>query len=272
MGLKTFLIGTFPGRLLMMLPRAWMALKGTLPPLLQIFPWVVRSREYVNFTYDTTDLSQYALCAMAAQVAGVDIQQCRTYVRELLEDQELAGYLREQTEKSDRKWSSDAEFRPGKRLFYYVMVRARKPQQVVEAGVDKGLGAVIISKALQKNRDEGFAGEYTGIEFNTTQSCALYTAYPRRSGTLVYGSSPDVVRAFPQPINLFIHDTLNESGHVQKQFDALLGRLAPDGVVLAPWTTQQLMDIATANGKRFLSHHEETKNHWYAGARLFAMF
>ncbi|MGU9956682.1 MAG: hypothetical protein ACNYPI_03275 [Arenicellales bacterium WSBS_2016_MAG_OTU3] len=44
--------------------------------------------------------------------------------------------------------------------------KSTKPKTVIETGIDKGMGSVVLASALLRNIEEGFPGEYFGTDIN----------------------------------------------------------------------------------------------------------
>jgi hypothetical protein len=270
--LKQVAYGTPFGRALMIVPRVVSAVRSSGQPLLYVLPWAVASREYTNFSYETTAVSRVGLCGMVAVIANTDIRSVAAFADELQSNTELADHVRADHADSDRKWTSDPQFRPGRRMLYYLLVRALKSGFVVEAGVDKGLGAAIICEALRRNAAEGHAGDYLGIENNPVQQSSIYARFPHKRGEIRHGNSPDVIHTIARKIDLFVHDTTPDPVHVGTQLDALQGHMAEHGVFASTWALPQIVEYAARNGKRLLMHKDEPARHWYLGSRCMAVF
>lgn len=256
----------------MIVPRVVNAVRSSGQPLLNVLPWAVASREYTNFSYETTDVSRAGLCGMVAVIANADIRTVAAFADELRSNAELAEHVRADHADSDRKWASDPQFRPGRPMLSYLLVRALKSGFVVEAGVDKGLGAVVICEALHRNAAEGYTGDYIGIESNPLQRSSIYSRFPHKRGEIRHGNSPDVIRTIARKIDLFVHDTTPDPEHVGAQLAALQGHIAERGVLASAWAVPQFVEYAARNGKRVLMHKDEPARHWYPGSRLIAVF
>ncbi len=270
--LKRIGYGTPIGRALMIVPRIARAARIAGKPLLYVLPWAFTSREYTIFAYDTTAVSRAGLCGMVAVIANSDIGSITAFSEELESNAELAAHVRTDHAQSDRKWSSDPQIRFGRRMLYYLLIRALKSGFVVEAGVDKGLGAAIICEALRRNAADGHPGDYLGIENNPLQRSSIYGGFVHKRGEIRQGDSPEVIRTITRKIDLFVHETSTDPSHVAAQFEALQGRMAERGVFASPWALPQFTEHATNNGKRLLMHKEEPVRHWYPGSRLTVIF
>jgi hypothetical protein len=270
--LRQVVYGTPVGRALMIVPRVVSAARSSGQPLLHVLPWAVASREYTNFSYETTDASRAGLCGMVAVIANAEIRTVAPFADELRSNAELAEHVRAEHADSDRKWASDSQFRPGRLMLYYLLIRALKSGFVVEAGVDKGLGAVIICEALRRNAAEGYTGDYLGIESNPLQRSSLYSRFPHKRGEIRHGNSADVIDTIARKIDLFVHETTPDPDHVGAQLAALEGHIAQRGVFASPWALPQFVEYAARNGKRVLMHKDEPADHWYPGCRFIAVF
>jgi len=238
------------------------------PRLGQVLAWSVRSREIANFTYETTRESQLVLAAVVAEIANRPPSEIVGYINELAADRELAEHVADVARAPESRWSVDPGFKPGRRLAFYLLARALKPRRVVEAGVDKGLGALLVSRALTLNRAEGHAGDYLGIELDPSKPIPLYERWPDRVGQIIRGSSTDILRKQAAPIDLFIHDTVPEAGHMTEQLATVRLLMAPVGVIASTWTTPELINHALQHGLKLLTHQEETMDHWFPGDRV----
>ncbi len=251
-------------------PRAVAAMKAArlLPRLGQVLDWSVRSREIVNFTYDTTRSSKVILCAAVAEIIGRPIAESLVHLDELEADRDLADYVATANATPEARWQIDPGFRPGRRLAYYLIARGLKPARIVEAGVDKGLGAVLLSRALALNAAGGHPGEYLGIEHDRAKPIALYDGYPGKLGHIVRDDSLAVIRTLTPGIGLFIHDTIADHDHMTAQLEAVAPLMHPRGVLVSTWTTPAVLDHVTRHGLGLLTHQEEPIDHWFPGDRM----
>jgi hypothetical protein len=235
--------------------------------------WLFRSREYTSFTYNPSELTVYSQAAYVHAVSGCGIRAAEAFARELLEDEDFARYIARQHADSDRKWASNAQFRPGHRLINYMLVRALKPELVVEAGVDKGLGAAIICNALNRNVQDGKPGDFIGIEYNPIQSCQIFEKYHRRVGKILRGDSVEIVRTLDRSIDLFFHETTSEQQHVEAQLAALSGKMTRGFVLQSPFWAKVFYDFGLNENKNVLVHQDDTLDHYKPmGVRVVAVF
>jgi len=272
--LKQALLSTPAGRVALVGPRALMALKASrvAPRLGSVLAWSVRSRETVNFTYETTRESNMLLAGTVAELTGRPMQEMVGYLDELASDKTLAQYVSRAAEAPESRWNVDPGFHPGRRLAFYLIARSLKPSCVVEAGVDKGLGAVLLSRALRRNASEGRAGDYLGIDINREKRIGLYEGYEGKVGRILRGDAIELMRAAQDSVDLFIHDTTPEPGHLIAMLEAVRPRMSRNGVIASTWTTAALIDYAVANGLKLLTHQEDTVHHWFHGDRMAFLY
>ena len=64
----------------------------------------------------------------------------------------------------------------------------KKPKIVVETGIDKGLGSVLLCSALLKNKEDGFEGRYYGTDINPKAGYLLSGKY-LKVGEILFGDS-----------------------------------------------------------------------------------
>lgn len=260
------------GRVLLLGPRAWIAAREILRPVRKVLPWLIESREYTNWSYNTTKVNQLILCAFVHEISRCQMPQIFSYLDEITQDIDVVKFVRERALLSDRRSSQDETFRPGRRLAQYLLVRALRPRLVVEAGVDKGLGAMIICRALARNRAEGAPGDFLGFELNRSQACDLYVSCPWKTGLLRWGDSTELLLQSDTQIDLFFHETTPEPTHVSSQIAALERRMASPSVLLSPWVVEPLARYSVSRGLRLLTHQDEPIDHWYRGSTSMAVF
>lgn len=234
--------------------------------------WWVTSREVTNFTYDLRETNRGHLAGFLAAVSGAKLAAVLGWMRELEEDAALREQLRRATAASPDAAFSDAEPRYGRRLGWYVLVRALKPGVVVESGVDKGLGACVLGAALARNADEGRPGFYIGLDRNPDAGF-LFGGGAARHGELRVGDAIEGLKQIER-IDLFIHDSDHSPAHEAREYETLESRLSEGAVVLSDnaHVTGELFAFAQRSGRRFLFFAEQPREHWYAGGGIGAAF
>jgi predicted O-methyltransferase YrrM len=147
------------------------------------------------------------------------------------------------------------------------MLRARRPELVVETGTDKGLGTCVLAAALLRNAAEGHPGRVLSMDINPDAGY-LARAQPWSSvAELVPGDSVASIEALAGPVDVFLHDSDHSGGHERAELAAVEPRLAAGALLLTDnvTSTNVLARHAEATGRRFLAFTERPARHWYPG-------
>jgi len=263
---RNFAKGTLAGRIMMMPWRLWCACRVTLKPVWSSVGWVFNSREHYNYTYNLHPVSIDYLVAMLAVVTGKSRSEIAGYIREIQTDEQLKRHVVEQTQRSPERYVADTEVRFGRRMGWYAAVRALKPKVVVETGVDKGLGSVVLVAALQRNTAEGSPGKHIGIDINPKAGYLLQAPYGQPS-RMIYADSLATLAGLDEPVDLFIHDSDHSPEFEMKEYSAVTPKLSPNGVILSDNAahTDELLKWASERDREFLYYGEKPIGHWWPG-------
>ncbi|BCJ70822.1 hypothetical protein CS0771_03660 [Catellatospora sp. IY07-71] len=229
--------------------------------------WLVTSREHHNYTYDLTKLNLEHLAWFVSVVAEVPVADVRAWVAEIEADTALRTHIERTTANAARRGLADRHVRYARRLGWYALIRARKPQHVVETGVDKGLGTCVIAAALLRNAAEGHPGRVTSLDINP-EAGYLAKAQPWADVVdLVIGDSIASIGALDRPVDMFLHDSDHSAAHEQREFTAIEPHLAERALLLTDNVTYTtvLLKHAEKTGRRFLAFKEQPVRHWYPG-------
>jgi predicted O-methyltransferase YrrM len=229
--------------------------------------WLFTSREHHNYTYDLTRLSREHLAWLVSVVCEVPVKQVRAYFAELDGDDALRRHIEHATVASARRGLADRRVRYARRIGWYALVRAARPQHVVETGVDKGLGTCVLAAALLRNAAEGNPGRVTSLDINP-EAGYLAKARPWSDVVdLVIGDSITSIAALDRPVHFFLHDSDHSVAHERREFEAVEARLAPGALLLTDnvTVTDVLAEHAERTGRRFLAYRETPHRHWFPG-------
>jgi predicted O-methyltransferase YrrM len=253
--------------------RLYIALSFSFKPFLEIPGWLVRSREFSNFTSDLNDLDEKYLASFVSVITGRQLGQIESYIRELKENADLKAHIARGTSASKYRYISDPEARYGCRIGWYAFVRALKPKVVVETGVDKGLGTCVIAEALRRNTLEGFPGTVIGLDI-MPEAGFLFTEPYSSYGRIVFGSSLDSLKSLPKGIDIILHDSDHRAEYESAEYEAAADKLSDDALILSDNSqcTASLFEFARATGRQFLFCNGEPKCHWYRGYGIGAAF
>ena len=123
--------------------------------------WLLRSREHTNYTDNLTPRNLEHPAWWVATLTAVPVQQVRAVIVEAQSGGELHENIRHGIKANDRCGLADRKVRLGRRLGWYALVRALRPDHVVETGTDKGHGSVGVDIFL---RDSLHAFEHEAAE------------------------------------------------------------------------------------------------------------
>jgi predicted O-methyltransferase YrrM len=242
-------------------------------PITQIPKWLVNSKEVANFTYDLSDKNKMYMVQFISVVTGCDVKVIKKYIQEIEGNKDLIKKIKSKIEVSNYRYMADKEIHFGRRICWYAFVRAVKPKVVVETGVDKGLGACILTAALLKNSQEGFKGVYFGTDIDPSAGYFLDKPYDK-FGTILYGDSIESLKKLKGKIDIFINDSDHSAGYEKKEFQTIKNKLSSKAIIIGDnsHVTAELSKFAEETGKKFLFFHEEPKDHWYPGGGVGVAF
>jgi Methyltransferase domain len=265
--LTTALVKTpFVGRVALFAYRTQFALGHFRKPVSHLFKWLIHSRETTNFTYDLEEKNKRYLAAVVADVVDADFLEIMTYFKEIEEDDDLRKHIAAATQRSDWAITADKDVRLGSRIGWYAIARAMKPQIVIEAGVDKGLGSCVIAAALKRNAREGHAGRYYGLDINPKAGYLLSGEYAVH-GSMLYGDSVRSLEQFDGIIDLYISDSDHSADYEAREYAAITNKLSDRAIVLGDnsHVTDKLLEFSLATDRRFAYFQEKPFEHWYPG-------
>jgi hypothetical protein len=253
--------------------RATIPIRYYLPKVRLVPRWLVASRETTNFTYDLTEQSRQYLANTISAVTGVAVAQADSFISEPAIDADLLSHIAAVTRVSQRRAISDQIPRFGRRLGWYAFVRAIKPKLVVETGVDKGLGSVLLCAALLRNRSEGHEGFYFGTDINPEAGFLLAGKWAE-VGKIIYGDSIASLRTISQQIDLFVNDSDHSAGYELEEYRTVRPNLAPNAIILGDnsHTSRSLCAFARESERKFLFFSEQPLEHWYPGGGIGICF
>ncbi len=239
----------------------------------QILKWGIHSREDTNYTYHLTEINRGYLADFISVVTQADKKQILHYFSEAGQDEALQKTILQAVEQSAFKHVADQEVRFGRRLGWYAFARIMKPEIVVETGVDKGLGAVLLCAALLRNKEEGFPGKYYGTDINPAAGYMLTGKY-KEVGTVLYGDSIESLSKLQTPIDLFINDSDHSKDYEYKEYKTIRNLMTDKTIILGDNSHQsdKLELFSNETGRKFLFFREEPLNHWHPGGGMGISF
>jgi len=239
----------------------------------QMVKWAFASREYYNHTYHLTELNKQYLSSYIAVVTGHYVAEIERYVAELENDSALRQFLVQRTLDSRDRHNSDAEPRYGRRLGWYALLRATKPRVVVETGIDRGLGTVVMAAALKRNAEEGFPGIVYATDIVPDCGHLLAEPYKQFVRELI-GDSVESLKKFTEPVDVFLHDSDHRPEYEWAEFLGIEPRLYAASIVLSDNSQQssKLREFAVRIGRSFLYFQDAPRDHWWPGDGIGTAF
>lgn len=239
----------------------------------QILKWGFNSNEYTNFTYNLTEYNLIQLAQTIAVVCNREVEEVIQYIYEAEKNELLKQHIISETNNSKEGMFADQEVRFGKRLGWYAFVRILKPTVVVETGVDKGLGSVILCSALEKNSNEGFPGKYYGTDIDPKAGYLLSGKY-KNYGEILYGDSISSLLKFPHKIDIFINDSDHSEEYEYREYATINHLLNKNAIILGDnsHVSDKLSIFSKEHRRQFLYFQEKPLHHWYPGAGIGISF
>lgn len=237
-------------------------------------PIMLETGETHNFTYDLTDQNLRYLAEMIAVATGKSPLEIQGYIEEAQNDRELRAYFDARMAAHDGQQTPKNVRSPfGRRLGWYAVARALKPRVIIETGVERGHGALMLCAALLRNEQEGSAGRYFGTDINPQAGWLLSGRYAS-VGRILVGDSLASLGAFAEPIDLFINDSDHSAEYEAREYDAIASKLSARALVLGDngHVTDKLAIFSRKTGRNFIMFYEEPKDHWYPGAGIGISF
>jgi hypothetical protein len=239
--------------------------------LQQVEKWVPAKTETSNFYYGITENNQKDLESLLAAVTGVEVAKISDYCRELQTDSALRAHLNFGFLEDQKLSESTVAY--GRRIGWFALVRALKPKLVVETGVSDGVGACVISAALQLNANEGHPGSYVGTELNPKMG-GLFTAPYSNLGKILWGDSIESLEELEGPIDIFINDSDHSAQYELDEYITISRKLSSNGFILGDnsHTNTVLNQFSRDHGRSFVFFRELPLDHWYPGAGIGLSF
>jgi hypothetical protein len=231
---------------------------------------ILRNGEFSNFTYQLTDENLLYLAETLAVVTGKSPQEMTTYILEPIQDEKLISHLRSAMAKGKRKGATQSVEMPfGRRLGWYAIVRSMKPRVIVETGVERGHGSILLCSALLRNEKEGMPGRYFGTDINPNAGWLLSGEYAA-VGRILYGDSIKSLNEITETIDLFINDSDHSDIYEAAEYEVIREKLSENAIILGDnaHVTDKLARFARQTGRQFLFFKEHPRNHWYPGGGI----
>jgi hypothetical protein len=243
------------------------------PKLIEYSKWLEMSDESSNYTYQLKNF--HHLCGWIDGVTSCGLEKAKYFIDEILNDADLAKYLAEveTMDMSKKNLEKYPGLLYGRRIGWYAIARITKPKLIIETGVDRGLGSVILSRAAMKNSIDGYSCRYLGTDINPDAGYLLKGTL-KQYGEIVYGDSIDSLKKINDPVDIFINDSDHSADYEAREYETIKPLLTPSSILLGDnsHVTNKLYEFAVIEGMSFLHFAEQPTSHWYPGAGIGAAF
>jgi hypothetical protein len=160
--------------------------------------------EVESHSFEVENLEEIiAFCAEAFDLAPAAV---RRFAAEASSDPELTTFLRRRT-----RWIFDLKTQPplGQRLLWWILVRGKKPELIVETGIYEGLGSLVLLVAAERNWSEGGPDARVLSVDSDPRAGRLVPGHFEHRWERVIGKTQDVLEDAidGRRIGVFIHDT-----------------------------------------------------------------
>jgi len=205
-------------------------------------------------------------------VTNCEFEKCINILHEPLQNKELINHIFSKI-KNDSNEVTDNRIEFGRRLGWYAFARIIKPKLIVETGVDKGLGAVLLCSALKLNNDEGYVGKYIGTDIDNSAGFLLDGEF-KKFGEIQYGDSIESLEKIDEKIDLFINDSDHSSLYEEQEYEVIKDKMYQKGIILGDNShiTDKLSNFSAKYNRKFIFFKEDPENHWYPGAGIGISF
>lgn len=248
------------------IPRRFLkAMPFAIRPFIHIIRWTFSSKEDTNFSYELHSSNIRHLSHAIAAALNVSPAEALFYINEAQQDKALKRHVIDAVLQGPHRSYSDASANFAKRLGWYAVVRLLKPNLVVETGVDKGLGSVVICAALRRNG----SGRYLGTDIDPSAGFLLTPPYSE-VGEILYGDSLESLRKIDAQVDLFINDSDHSPNYEAREYELIHEKLSENSIILGDnsHATDELMNWSEKVGRKFIFWPERPINHWYPGGGI----
>lgn len=241
----------------------------------KVFSKAIHSKETSTFTYNLTPENELYLMNLAAQVTRTSIQEIERYFNELKENQQLKEDVLRNIGKSaygKKKDKNRCDY--GSKLALYSIIRALKPEIVVENGVEVGFTSIVLCEALRKNIEEGYKARFYGLDIseNAGYLITVSTKY-KDFAEMKYD---DAIKSLGtlEKIDFYFSDGLRTYQYEKEEFACLRQKLKDNSVVITNKATfsKALFELASNLNRKYVFFKEQPLNHWYDGSGIGILY
>ena len=223
--------------------------------------WLLISREFTNYLYDVTPINRNQMIGAVSSLTGKSITDVEKYFIELETDKDFSLKLDTKAKKIQRQNEFLFPIPFARRIVWYCLIRITRPGTVVETGTEKGLGSLIIQRALDMNN----YGKLYTLDLDKYAG-SLLDSNDKEKISLLFGDSIPSINGISE-IDLFIHDSDHSAEHERNELEAIQNKLTSNAIVLSDnsHVTDELYNWSKKMGRKYVFIKEVPKDHWYGG-------
>jgi predicted O-methyltransferase YrrM len=227
-------------------------------------------RELDNFTYELSN--EVELAQFMARVLAIDVDIASRYIQELQSDSGLRQAVNERLSSVPAR---NRSMPYGRRLGWYVVVRARKPRVIVETGIHDGLGSLVLLRAAERNRAEGITSDVLSFDIRSDVGWLIPDRLRSYHEIHIGDARRILAHALAgRRVDMFIHDSDHAYVNETREFETVLP-LANEGAVLISDNAHAgtaFEDFCLRHGMPFEFFREIPRKHFYPGAGIGITF
>jgi predicted O-methyltransferase YrrM len=224
--------------------------------------WLFKNSEFTNFLYEITPLNRNQMIGTISSISNKSISEVEQYFSELENDIEFKKDLDTKINRLPRSKELPSPIPFGRRVVWYALIRIYKPNVIVETGTDKGIGSLVIQKAIEKNGN--------GVLYTLDKdrhSGSMFDESDLKKIKFLIGDSLESIKSI-KDVDLFIHDSDHSAEHERNEYLAVSPKLTQNALVISDnsHVTNVLFQWSKETNKKFIFINETPLDHWYPGA------
>ena len=227
------------------------------------FHWFFFGQDISNFTYEIENYNE--LIHTCHTITSVPFEELQKILEEInFNNEEFKKFFSEDFYK---KYEKKNIF--GRRLVWYILVRALKPELVIESGIDRGLGSCLLIYAQYKNSCETKENfEYIGTDIvKKNQFCFNLKNNKFNKFKFIFDDTLNFLSTFNDKKKIiYISDAEHNFDFELKEFNEIKKNLATNSLLISDNNSGSLSQFSITNKKKLTYFNEKSKNFWYKGA------
>jgi len=190
---------------------------------LTVLGFVLLDPEVDTYTYDLDN--QDLQVSFVAGSLGITYERASELLREAKSDPVLTAEITRRV-----RWRLDFKRRVwfGRRYAWYALARELKPRLIVETGIKDGLGSVLLTRALERNAEEGHPGKLLAFDLYPDKGWLVPERLRRWWEPIFEGTDVALEPALEgREVGLFINDSVTSYDFARFEFEVALRHAAP---------------------------------------------